>query len=41
MFQRRFAMLFFGPQVITGKCSHLKLAKGDTNKKVINPLSTK
>ena len=30
MFQRQFAILFFGPQVITRKSSYLELTKGDT-----------
>ena len=33
MFQIRFAILFFGPWVITRKCSYLKLTKGDTKGK--------
>ena len=40
IFQRRFAILFFGPQVITRKASYLKLTKGDTKKKVSKEKST-
>ena len=41
MFQRQFAILFFGPQAITSKSSYLKLTKGDTKEKVTEEKSTK
>ena len=40
MFQRRFAILFFGPLVRTRKSSYLKLNKGDTKEKVTKEKST-
>ena len=40
MFQRRFAILFFGPLVRTKKSSYLKLTKGDTKEKVTKEKST-
>ena len=40
MFQRRFAILFFGPLVRTRKSSYLKLTKGDTKEKVTKEKST-
>ena len=40
MFQRRFAILFFGPLVRTRKSSYLKLTKGDTKEKVAKEKST-
>ena len=40
MFQRRFAILFFGPLVRTRKSSYLKLTKDDTKEKVTKEKST-
>ena len=40
MFQRRFAILFFGLQFTKRKSSYLKLTKGDTKGKVAKEKST-
>ena len=40
MFQRIFAILFFGPQVVIRKSSYLKLTKGDTKEKVTKEKTT-
>ena len=40
MFQRRFAIVFFGPLAITRKSSYLKLTKGDKKEKVTKEKST-
>ena len=40
MFQRRFVIHFFGPQVIKRKSSYLMSTKGDTKEKVTKEKST-